>query len=619
MSLKSLTSLLSSNVLEVQRLLNGYEIPAGIFAYFIIGRMHMFRYIRRYTLPLVGLGIFYYRLKDTNDTDSTSTNSFLTQIALWLESLKFHNKNVYKKIFISITGDILGLSLCSSLLLQYQDLSTYNVTGFKKLFMDSLFNCVKMLPMVQNSIKKEKLKLENDLGKELKSKSRDGSLGDMNSVLPSKGLPKSDVLNLMSKATSIENVAWKSGRISGAVYHGDKDHQDFLNQAFGMYSSANPLHPDIWPSCMKFESEIIAMTASLVKGDCNTICGSISSGGTESIILAIKSHRDYYQEHYGIVHPEMIVSSSAHAAVDKACDLLKIKLIKVPMDPIYFKADVKAMESKIGPNTIMMYSSAPSYPQGVIDPISDLGKLAKKYNIGLHVDCCLGGFFLPFAKKLGHVVPAFDFSVEGVTSMSLDTHKYGYALKGTSVVLYRFPELRHCQYFCYADWTGGLYTTPTIAGSRSGGLISQTWASLMSLGEDGYLKHTKDILNSTKILAEGISKIKGLYLLGDAEAMIVCFNSEPGVNIYNVAGLMSKRQWSINSHQSPTCVHICVTACNTGNEQQLLKDLAECVELVRADPKSSHGTAAIYGMTSFLPNGPVNDILKAYNDVVLKV
>lgn len=609
----TLTSFLVLKFSECQKLINNYELPSLLLVYFMIGRMHMFRYVRRYSLPIFGLGICYYRYQDKD------SSSFISQLATLFESLKLNEKNVYKRLLITITGDVIGITLCSSLLLQFQDFSTYNFSGIKKMCMDTIFNCVKLIPMVQNTIKKEKLKLESDLDKELKAKSRDISLGNMNKSLPSKGLSKDVILSLMKEATTKENVVWKTGKISGAVYHNDTSHQEFLNQAFGMYSKANPLHPDIWPSCMKFESEVIAMTAAMVQGNCNTVCGTISSGGTESIILAIKAHRDYYKEHYGIEFPEMIVSSSAHAAVDKACDLLKIKLIKVPMDPIYFKADVKAMESKIGPNTIMMYSSAPSYPQGVIDPISELGKLAKKYSLGLHVDCCLGGFFLPFAKKLGHVVPAFDFSIEGVTSMSLDTHKYGYALKGTSVVLYRFPELRHSQYFCYADWTGGLYTTPTIAGSRSGGSIAQTWASLMCLGEEGYLKHTKDILNTTKILAEGISKIKGLYLLGDAEAMIVCFNGEPGINIYNVAGFMSKRNWSLNSHQNPTCIHICVTVCNIGHEKELLKDLAECVELVRSDPKASHGTAAIYGMTSFLPNGPVNDILKAYNDVVLKV
>lgn len=214
----------------------------------------------------------------------------------------------------------------------------------------------------------------------------------------------------------------------------------------------------------------------------------------------------------------------------------------------------------------------------------------------------------------------FDFSVPGVTSMSLDTHKYGYALKGTSVLLYSNREIRQAQYFCYADWSGGLYTTPTIAGSRSGGLISQCWASLMALGEEGYLKHTKDILETVKVIAKGINEIDGLKVIGNAEVMIVCFIGVNGVNVYSVADRMSKKGWSLNSHQSPACVHICCTVTHVGHENDILNDLKISVEEVKNDPSSNKaGTAAIYGMTSSLPSGPVNDILKIYNDVVLSV
>lgn len=203
--------------------------------------------------------------------------------------------------------------------------------------------------------------------------------------------------------------------------------------------------------------------------------------------------------------------------------------------------------------------------------------------------------------------------------MSLDTHKYGYALKGASVILYRNKELRQAQYFCYADWPGGLYTTPTIAGSRSGGLISQCWASLMSLGEEGYLKLTDGIVKSTQLYRKGIESIDGLEVIGETQAMIVCFVGVNGVNVYSVVDAMSKKGWGLNSHQNPTCAHICVTASHVGNEEALLSDLRKSVEEVKNDPSKKSGTAAIYGMTSSLPAGPVNDMLKIYNDVVLKV
>lgn len=321
------------------------------------------------------------------------------------------------------------------------------------------------------------------------------------------------------------------------------------------------------------------------------------------------------------------------------------------------------------------------------------------------MDCCLGGFVLPFAKKLGYPVPPFDFSVPGVTSMSLDTHKYGYALKGTSVLLYAHRGLRHAQYFCYADWTGGLYTTPTIAGSRSGGLIAQTWASLVSVGEDGFLRNTKDIWETVRGIAEGVRRIAGLRLLGGGasdgtpDAMIVCFAAAPvtavvnerlsgaageggangsapssptksthtsptkpatptkpttpttpatpsglesdvlttsvtvTVNIYAVSDAMSKKGWSLNPLQHPPCVHLCCTLRHVGRGEAFLADLKTCVSEVIAaaaaaeaahstgaqGKKKEEGNAAIYGMASSLPPGPVNDLLRTYNDVIFKV
>ena len=483
-----------------------------------------------------------------------------------------------------------------------------------KLFTYSLY-----IPFVKNALNSEKLKIMDSFEKDLKSKSR--NISNSNIELPKHGLSANNILSLMNDCAKVENQIWQHGKVSGAIYHGVKEHQDLLNKAFGMYSISNPLHPDIWPSGMKFESEIISMTKSLVCGTCETVCGSTTSGGTESIILAIKAHRDYYFNQHGITEPELICSTSAHAAVDKACDLMKIKLVKIPMDPVTYMLDLDSVAHYINKNTILIYASAPSYPQGVIDPISSLSVLALKYGVGLHVDCCLGGFFLPFARKLKHPsIPVFDFSLPGVTSMSVDTHKYGYALKGTSVVLYRTTELRQAQYFCYADWTGGLYTTPTVAGSRSGGLIAQCWASLVALGEEGYLKHTKDIIATTKLISDGVRSMPDLYLLGNADAMIVCFDSKT-LNIYDVLDAMSRKGWSLNSHQNPRCIHVCVTVTHVGHAQTLLNDLNECVLSVKNNSNNGNskknGSAAIYGMTTALPAGPINEILKIYNDVVL--
>jgi len=481
------------------------------------------------------------------------------------------------------------------------------------------FNLVKDLPFVKGSLQEEQEKMEKSIDKDLKTKSR--SIGQALTALPNKGMSHNEVVQLIDDVVTKENVVWQKGHLSGGVYSGQKEHVDFLNQCYSYYSISNALHADIWPSVMKFESEIIAMTANLVNGGLSSVCGATSSGGTESIILAIKAHRDYYRSVYNITEPELIAGLSAHAAVDKACDMLGVKLVKVGLDPKTMRINLQLLRKAIGPNTIMMYSSAPNYPQGVIDDIKGMSDLAVKYKIGLHVDCCLGGFVLPFAKKLGYNIPDFDFSLPGVSSMSLDTHKYGLALKGTSVVLYRHRELRHAQYFCYADWTGGMYTTPTVSGSRSGGLVAQTWASLVSIGMEGFLKHTKQIMDTTKLVADGVRKIDGIKLLGNVDAMIVCFATEPssGMNVYSIADKMHAKGWTLNSLQNPASVHLCITLAHIGHHDEFVQDLEVSVREVRSNPDAHSGKAAIYGMTSSLPPGPVNEMLKVYNDVVLKL
>ena len=359
----------------------------------------------------------------------------------------------------------------------------------------------------------------------------------------------------------------------------------------------------------------------------------------------MKSHRDYYRQQFNITQPEIIACFTAHPALEKACDILGITLKKVAYDSKTFRVNLNYLQQMITSNTIMMYSSAPNYPMGAIDPIKEMSAIAVKYNIGLHVDCCLGGFILPFAKRLGYNIPGkntiilslsplldsssssyllvdFDFGLKGVTSMSMDTHKYGYALKGTSVVLYRHKELRHAQYFCYGDWPGGLYSTPTLLGSRSGGLIAQTWASLMSLGHEGFNQCTKGIMDTTALIHEGLKKIPEIEVLGDIDAMILCFGMtiESKLNIYMISELMKEKGWLLNAIQQPAAVHFCICNPNIGHHDRFLTDLKASIhELQHSPDKEKKGFAVIYGTTSAMPAGPVNELLKVYNDVVLKV
>ena len=254
------------------------------------------------------------------------------------------------------------------------------------------------------------------------------------------------------------------------------------------------------------------------------ICGTVNSGGTESILLAIKTYRDRARQQKGIKHPEMIAPVSAHTAFDKAAQYFGIKLNRTPLGPD-FRADVSAVRRAINRNTIAIIGSAPSFPHGAIDPIEELSTIARQHGIGFHTDACLGGFVLPWAHKLGYPVPSFDFCLPGVTSMSADTHKYGFAAKGTSVVLYRGLELRRFQYFTASDWPGGLYFSPTLAGSRPGGLSAVCWAAMISMGQAGYMDATKRLLETAAAIKVGIAEIPEVYLLGDP-LWVLAFGSD---------------------------------------------------------------------------------------------
>jgi glutamate/tyrosine decarboxylase-like PLP-dependent enzyme len=273
------------------------------------------------------------------------------------------------------------------------------------------------------------------------------------------------------------------------------------------------------------------------------------------------------------------------------------------------------MRRAITRRTAVLVGSAPGFPHGVVDPIADLSELALERGIALHVDACLGGFVLPWARKLGHSVPAFDFSLRGVTSMSADTHKYGYAAKGTSVVLYRGLDLRRFQYFVTADWPGGLYFSPTLAGSRPGALVATTWAAMVSMGERGYLDATRRILETAKTIRAGIEKIPGLNVLGDP-LWVIAFGSD-SLDIYRILDAMSSRGWSLNGLQRPPSIHLCVTLRHTepGVADRFLGDLAASVDAVKMSPASGRGLAPVYGMAGSFPvRGAVAELLRRFVD-----
>lgn len=445
--------------------------------------------------------------------------------------------------------------------------------------------------------------------------------------LPDRGRDRADILREMEQLKNIEADRWRDGFVSGAVYHGDEAHIDFLNQIYALNSQSNPLHADVWPSVAKFEAEIVAMTADMLGGSAavqpgdggDEICGTLSSGGTESILLAMKTYRDWGRATRNITRPEMIVPVTAHAAFDKAAQYFDIKPVRVPVDGD-MRADAAAVRKAISANTVVVVGSAPCFPYGVVDPIEEMSEMARERGIGFHTDACLGGFILPWAAELGYDVPPFDFRLPGVTSMSADTHKYGYAAKGTSVVLYRGRTLRRYQYFTATDWPGGLYFSPTFAGSRPGALSAACWAAMVSLGRDGYLTATERILATSAAIRAGIAAIPELHLLGNS-LFVHAFASD-SVDIYRVMDEMSSRQWSLNGLHHPACVHVCVTLrhAQPGVAERFISDLEAAVAQVRDNPAAEGGMAPVYGMAATLPfRGVVSDILKSYLDTLYKV
>ncbi len=473
------------------------------------------------------------------------------------------------------------------------------------------------LPIVRGQVDRQMERIMADLAEEIKPYQTEFVTYDR---LPLNGRSREEILQQVAALKAREASRWEDGYASGAVYHGDDQHIDFLNEVYALHSQSNPLHADLFPSASKFEAEIVAMTAAMLGADSTTdkIGGTVSSGGTESILLAMKSYRDLARETRNITHPEMIVPVTAHAAFDKAAQYFGIKIVRIPVDDQY-RADSIAAKNAINKNTIVMVGSAPCFPYGIVDPIAEMSALALEAGVGFHSDACLGGFVLPWAERLGRFVPPFDFRLPGVTSISVDTHKYGYAAKGTSVVLYRGQALRHAQYFTATDWPGGLYFSPTFAGSRPGALSAACWAAMVSVGEDGYLKATESILKTADQIKEGIKAIPELTILGDP-LWVIAFAAQE-LDIYRVMDGMTRRGWSLNGLHKPSCVHLAVTLRHTqpGVAERFLSDLRESAAEVKANPQASGGMAPVYGLAATLPaRGVVSDLLKRYIDLLFE-
>jgi len=426
-------------------------------------------------------------------------------------------------------------------------------------------------------------------------------MGEEGTRLPRRGVPQDEVLQRMETFRG-GDADWRTGRTWSLVYYGGEEHTELLKRAYNLYFSENGLNPMAFKSLKRFENEVVRMAVGLLNGGPDVV-GCMTSGGTESCMLAVKTYRDRaVARRRWPGTPELIVPTTVHVAFEKAAEYFGVKLVHAPLGPD-LRVDVKAVKRRINRRTIGLVASAPPYPHGVVDPIEDLGRIAQRRGLPFHVDACLGGFMLPFVEKLGYPVPVFDFRVPGVTSMSADLHKYGYAAKGASLILYRDMSYMEHQFFVYENWPGGIFASPALLGTRPGGSIAAAWAALMTTGQDGYLRRAKTAMDTTRALMEGVNGIPGLQVLGDPTMSVFAYRStDPAVNVYAVADRLETRGWHVDRQQKPDSLHVMVSAAHEGLAEPYLADLRDAVDEVRADPSlATAGGAATYGMISAVP------------------
>lgn len=397
--------------------------------------------------------------------------------------------------------------------------------------------------------------------------------------IPAKGKTQAEVKAAL-EGMGGRDAHWRDGKTLGYIYDAGPEVEEIAKWAYMRYLTENALAPTVFPSLMQIENELVAMAAAHL-GDVPGVVGNFTSGGTESCMLAIKTARDFsraMKPH--ITEPEVILPVTAHAAFQKGCHYLGIKKVLVPVDPKTYRSDPAIIEKAITPNTIQIVSSAVSYAHGVLDPIEEIARVAQRHNLLFHVDGCIGGFLLPYFNRLGAKLGEFDFRVPGVTSMSMDFHKYAYCPKGASVVLHRSKELRRFQMFVTADWTGYTIINPTIQSAKSGGPMAAAWAVMNFLGDEGYLRLADRIWTATQKITAGIRATHGLRLVGEPDSNQVAFTSD-AFSCFHLIDEMAARGWGIQPqfgyHGSEANVHISIGQKTFDQSDEFLAALRESV------------------------------------------
>ena len=408
--------------------------------------------------------------------------------------------------------------------------------------------------------------------------------------LPEEGRSTEAVLEDLAAAKS-DDRDWRGGRVFSLVYSAGDEVHELHAKALGLYSAENGLNVLAFPSIGRLSHDLVGWTSALLGGDETGATGYLTSGGTESLLQAVKVARDAGRAR-GIERPRVIAARSAHAAFTKAAELFDVDLVRVGVDD-GFRIDLSEVVAAIDDSTIMIVGSATTYPHGVIDPITELGSLALRHDLLLHVDSCLGGLLLPWLVEAGHVSTPYDLRVPGVTSISADLHKYGYASKGVSVVLYNDAALARHQLFVTTDWMGGFYASTVMAGTRPAGPVAAAWATMQHLGRAGYRRLAEETWAAARRLIDGVSAIEGLRVLGDPDMTVLAIGADDGgtLDVFAVADRLAELGgWYLDRQTDPDALHLTVHAGSAAAVDPFLVDLAAVVATI-GDERSANRSA----------------------------
>ena len=410
--------------------------------------------------------------------------------------------------------------------------------------------------------------------------------------IPSVGWSSAQVFEALEEMRT-RDIAWRQGRAFSLAYFAGDEAIKVAEEAYRSFSGENALSTDAFPSLRKIQSEVVAMTGSWL-GANHDSAGFMTSGGTESILMAVKAARDRLRSERNINRPNIVLPTSAHAAFDKACAYFEVESRRVDVKDDW-RADVDAMRARVDQNTVLVVASAPQYPQGVVDDVSGIAALALDTDCNCHVDACMGGVTLAYLERLGEVLPPWNLRVPGVSSISVDLHKFGYTSKGASVIMYASKYLRSFQGFVTDNWLGGLYASSGALGTKSGGSMASAWAVMHHLGEDGYLRLTRQARDATLKLAKTIDSSEHYLLRAQPETTLLCFGAKDpdALNVFAVADELWQRGWYIDRQTPPDSLHCTVNAIHHDKIESFVNDLEVATKTVLMNKKT--GDRGSYG------------------------